>query len=345
MKRLAHDQRGQVFAITAVAMFALVLMAGFVIDVGAAIRQHRHAQRAADASALAAAQMLPTSTSQATLASTQVAAQNFTDGTMNQWSKLPAGCSADPCYKTTYVANDTVSVQADTSSGAFFTKIFHPSGFPITATATARVGSYTGWSTNIAPWVTDKDSLLWGQTATFKVKPGQQASSGNFGGAQLPVNENGCKLSNGGSDYRSLIGDSSHSCLVQVGNQLLPETGNLTGPTGQGLSDRGTITPFNPYNILKQLPDGDYVLTTYSHPNLVVIPVIDSFHPGNSSPFNVIGFAWFIITSYTNNSVTGMFIGSEVPSGAQCIGSGGGQVDCPVGGYSDLGFKVIELVN
>jgi Flp pilus assembly protein TadG len=331
MKLLARNERGQVMALTVVAMPALIAMAAFVLDVGVAFHQHRHAQAAADASSLAAAQMLPDSTTQASTASAAVAASNFTDG------------SIALTYSSTYVANDTVKAVGSTTSPGVFAKIFGFTHFEEKASATARVGSYTGWSGNIAPWVTDQDSLDWGNILTFKVKPGQQASSGNFGGAELPVNEEGCQLSSGGSDYKHLIGNATHSCLVQVGNSLSPETGNLTGPTGQGLSDRGVINNFDPYSILKQLPDGSYVLTTYSHPNLIVIPVIDSFHQGSSSPFTVIGFAWFIITGYTNNSVDGMFIGSEVPSGAMCL-SGGSQTACPTGAYSDLGFKVIQLV-
>ena len=58
----------------------------------------------------------------------------------------------------------------------------------------------------------------------------------------------------------------------------------MTGPTAQGLADRGVIQNFDPYSILTQLPSGDWVLTTYDHPNLIVIPVIDQFHPGNAHP-------------------------------------------------------------
>ena len=174
--------------------------------------------------------------------------------------------------------------------------------FSESANAKAIAGSYTGWSKGMSPWVTDKDSIKWGQIIQFKVKAGDQASSGNFGAARLPINEQNCNLAGGGSDYRKLIGGSYNSCMVSVGNKLNPETGNVTGPTGQGLSDRGVIQNFDPYSILAPQADGSYALTTYSHPNLIVIPVIDQFNNGNSNPFTVVGFAWFIITSYTSNT-------------------------------------------
>jgi Flp pilus assembly protein TadG len=327
-----HGDAGQILAMMAIGSVALIGMSAFVVDVGSGFRQQRKAQSAADGSALAAAQQLPTSTSAATAASKAVAAKNMSDGTVSL------------SFSSTYVANDTASTKADTTSPSFLAKLLGFSIFSESATARAVAGSYTGWSKGMSPWVTDQASIKWGQVLTFKVKPGDQASSGNFGGARLPVNENSCILASGGSDYKKLIGGSYSSCLVSVGGLLDPETGNLAGPTGQGLADRGVIQNFDPYKILTQLPSGDWVLTTYDHPNLIVIPVIDKFNNGTSNPFKVVGFAWFIITSYTSTSVTGMFIGSEAPGGAKCSTGNGSTTSCPVGGYSPYGFKVIQLI-
>jgi Flp pilus assembly protein TadG len=329
--RLRSSERGQILAMLAVSAIGLIGMGALVIDVGGGFRAQRKAQSAADGSALAAAQMLPRSTSEATKASDAVAAKNLSDGTVAL------------TFTSTYIANDTAVVKADTTSPAFLSKVFKFSIFKESANARAIAGSYTGWSKGMSPWVTDQASLRWAQILTFKVKPGDQASSGNFGGARLPVDEMGCNLASGGSDYRKLIGGSYNSCMVSVGNYLNPETGNLAGPTGQGLADRGVIQNFDPYSILRQLPDGSWVLTTYKHPNLIVIPVIDQFSNGNSDPFKVIGFAWFIITSYTSTTVTGMFIGSSAPGGAKCS-TGGGTTSCPTGAYTPLGFKVIQLI-
>ena len=329
--RRLRRERGQVLAIMAVSTVALVGLGGFVLDVGAAFRGQRKAQSAADGSALAAAQMLPSNTSAAIAASNAVKTKNLPEGTVTLQ------------FSSKYVANDTAIVKASTSTSAFLSKVLGFSIFNESADATAITGSYTGWSKGMSPWVTDKASIQWGQIIQFKVKSGDQASSGNFGAARLPINEQNCNMGGGGSDYRKLIGGSYNSCLVNIGDKLDPETGNVTGPTGQGLADRGVIQNFDPYQILTQQANGEYVLTTYSHPNLIVIPVIDKFNNGNSSPFTVVGFAWFIITSYTSNTVNGMFIGSWAPGGAQCS-TGGSTTSCPIGGYSPYGFKVVYLI-
>jgi Flp pilus assembly protein TadG len=325
-------QEGQVFVLLAVAMVGLIAMAGFAVDVSAAYHTHRRTQAAADAAALAAAEYLPESTSQASSASNSVSGQNLSDGTVTT------------AYTTTYSANDTVTATAKASSPTAFVKVLGINSIKATATATAKVGSYSGWAMNIAPWAIPQQSLVWGQNVQFKT---DQAGQGNFGGTQLPVVQYSCALGTGGNDYRDLIDNNEQACLVQVGDGLKSKTGNLAGPTFQGLNMRvvnglNVQQNFNPYSILQSQPDGTYVLTTYQHPNLIVIPIVDQVANG-SKPYTVVGFAWFIITSYTNKTVNGMFVGSQAPNGAKCPTATDPNASCPIGAYNQLGFKVITL--
>jgi hypothetical protein len=316
----------------AIAMVGLIAMTGFAADVSAAYHTHRRTQAAADAAALAAAEYLPESTSQATLASNSVSGQNLSDG------------SVSTAYTATFITNDTVKATAKATSPTAFVKVLGINSIAATATATARVGSYTGWANNIAPWAIPQQALVWGQNVQFKT---DQAGQGNFGGTQLPVVQFSCALGTGGNDYRDLIDNGEQSCLVQIGDKLQSKTGNLAGPTFQGLNMRvvngmSVIQNFDPYSILQAQPDGTYVLTTYLHPNLIVIPVVDQVNNG-SKPYTVVGFAWFIITSYTNKTVNGMFVGSQAPNGAKCPTATNPNASCPVGAYNQLGFKVITL--
>jgi len=325
-------QDGQVLALIAVAMVGLIAIAGFAVDVAAAYHTHRRTQAAADAAAMAAAEYLPESTSQASSAASSVSAQNLSNGTVTT------------AYTATYTANDTVTATANATSPGTFTKVVGINSLNATATATAQVGSYSGWANNIAPWAIPQQSLVWGQNVQFKT---DQAGQGNFGATQLPIVQYNCALGTGGNDYRDLIDNADQACLVQVGDKLQSKTGNLAGPTLQGLNMRvvngmSVQQNFNPYTILQAQPDGTYVLTTYQHPNLIVIPVVDQVNNG-SKPYVVVGFAWFIITSYTNKTVNGMFIGSQAPNGAICPTASNPNAPCPIGAYNQLGFKVITL--
>jgi len=303
--RSRSSERGQVLVFQSVAMVGILGMAGFAVDVSGAYYTSRKAQAAADAAALAAAEYLPESTSQATAASNSVSAQNLSDGTVTA------------AYSTTYVANDTVTATAKAASNSVFSKVVNVSVFNATATATATVGSYGGWANNIAPWAIPQQNLVWGQSVQFKT---DKSGQGNFGATQLPVQEQSCDLGTGGNDYRYLINNTEHSCLVQVGDKLQSKTGDLSGPTNQGLSQRvvnglNVIQNFDPYTILKQQPDGTYVLTTYNHPNVIVIPVVDQVNNG-SKPYTVVGFAWFIITNC-----------GDPANPSQCSNSDGKQVN------------------
>jgi Flp pilus assembly protein TadG len=331
------SQSGQVFALVAVGMVALVALGAFAIDVGSAYKSHRRVQAAADASALGAAQLLPTSTSNATAVANSLRVSNLSDGSINT-----------PTYGSCYgVANTKVTVTANKSISGTLSKLLN--GKVAHATATACVGSYSGWSMNIAPWAIPQQALVWAQTVQFK---SDTAGQGNFGGTQLPVVQTSCGLGTGGNDYRYLINNTENSCLVSIGDQLNSKTGNLAGPTKQGLDERVVngqhvispnfcLTPDSCPILVKQT-DGSYVLTTYQHPNLIVIPVVDQISNG-SKPYTVVGFAWFIIQKYTAKTVEGMFIGSEAPGGAKCPTATDPNAGCPIGGYNSLGFKVIQL--
>jgi Flp pilus assembly protein TadG len=330
-----RSERGQVFGFIAVGIVALLAMGAFVVDVGGAYEAHRRAQAAADASALGAAQLLPGDTVDATGAANALQLKN-----------LPDGSISTPVYSSTYSTNDTVTVTANKSLSGVFSTIFN--GKTAHATARATVGSYTGWSMDIAPWAIPQQNLVWSQTVQFKT---QTAGQGNFGAAQLPILQNSCTLGTGGNDYRNLIQNQENSCLVQVGDGLQSKTGNLAGPTQQGLDNRvvngmNVIQPFcmtpDSCPILDKQADGSYILTTYNHPNLIVIPVVDQISNG-SKPYTVLGFAWFIIQRYDSKDVWGMFIGSSAPGGAKCPTVTDPNAPCPIGAYNQLGFKVIQL--
>jgi hypothetical protein len=238
---------------------------------------------------------------------------------------------------------DTITVTAKKTDVGIFSSVFNITEANIDATATAIKGSYTGWSIGLSPWVIDKQSVDYGSVITFKVASGDQASSGNFGGVDLPVKELNCVYGKGANDYYDLIAKREDACQVKK-NELLPvEPGNKAA-TGTALEDRGAIHNFDPNSILTTYANGNTEITDYYHPNVVVIPIIEAFHQGSSDPFKVVSLAWFIITDYTNKTVTGMFVRSGAPSDATCPTAGNPNASCPFGAYDPDGFAVVKLI-
>ena len=326
------NEHGQAVVLMVISLAMLIGMCALVLDVGGWFREKRQLQAAADASALAGAQALPESWSTA-----KSLALEFAD--KNGGGVLAASVISG----TTFVSGDTISVSAQKDQAGNFSGMLGVKSVSIHATASAVRGSFTGWAKGLAPWVIDKPSILFGQIFTFKVASGDQASAGNFGGVDLPVKEKGCDYGSGGNDYYDLIAMRDHSCLVKVTGSLPVEPGNKAA-TGTAVKDRGAKQNFDPYSILTTYANGTTEITDYNNPNVIVIPVIKAFHQGSSAPFVVTGFAWFIITSWTNKEVTGLFVRSGAPSDGICPTGSDPNAGCPFGGYDPDGFAVVKLI-
>jgi hypothetical protein len=326
------DERGQAFVLTALTLVVLCGMSALVLDVGSWYRQKRQLQGTADAAALAGAQVLPTDWNAA-----KSLALEYAD--KNGGGVLPANVTSS----TTFINGDTISVTAKKDAAGNFSRVFGITSVGVKADASAMRGSFTGWALGLAPWVIDKPSVKFQEIITFKVESGDQATPGNFGGIDLPVKEKGCDFGNGGSDYYDLIARRTHSCLVTINQNAPVEPGNKAA-TGTAVKDRGAQKPFDPYSILATDAYGNTQLTNYDHPNVVVIPIIKSFHQGSSAPFVVTGFAWFIITDWTQKTVTGMFVRSGAPSSAECPTASDPHAGCPFGAYDPDGFATVKLI-
>jgi Flp pilus assembly protein TadG len=126
----SSDERGQVVVFTVLALLVLLGMAAFVVDAGSWFREKRQLQASADAAALAGAQALPSSPSDATSLALSYAGQNG------------GGVSpSDVTISSTYSNDDTIRVTAkDTAAPAFFSKIFGINSANISRHAAALVG-------------------------------------------------------------------------------------------------------------------------------------------------------------------------------------------------------------
>jgi len=122
-------ERGQSTVVVVLFMTVILGMAAAVLDVGSWYRADRAVQQAADAAALAGADALPGSTSQA-----RSLALSYSD--KNGGGVL----DADISFSTTLRANDTISVHARRPAPGFFARLFGVSSVAVDATAKARSG-------------------------------------------------------------------------------------------------------------------------------------------------------------------------------------------------------------
>jgi len=315
------------------ALVSLLGMCALVLDVGYAFVVKRRAQAAADASALAAVQFLPDTTAAGT-AFTSYATTNFSGiGTVSH------------TWGTRNVSNDTVTATATATAPSFFGKVLGFHNYTTHAAATAWIGSYTGYGLNVAPWTLDRLHAHqdFGQYVNFKVASGKDVySPGNFGAVDLPLKETSCLLSNGTADYRHLIDKTEHSCGIKIGDILQSETGDMGANTRNALIDRGAVNGFNAMSVLQLQSNGSYEIKDYSNPNVIVIPIVTNFLQG-AKTFAVTTFSWFVITSYGQKDVTGMFVRSASQPGAICPTASNPNAPCNVGGLDSDGMTVMQF--
>src|SRR5882757_11397091 len=81
----------------------------------------------------------------------------------------------------------------------------------------------------------------------------------------------------------------------------------MTGPTSQGLNARGVVNNFDPNTLITSDGHGGQTVSDWNHPNLMVIPIIQAWSNGHAA-VTIVGFQYFIITSYTAKTISGVFV-------------------------------------
>lgn len=127
MRGRLRNESGQAVLLTIVFLVVLIGAAAMTTDVGAWYRQQRAAQAAADAAALAGAQVLPSDTAEA---------QTLVD----EYGASNGGGVAGVSFSKGFETNDTVNVTVKRTAPSFFAKVFSIDSATVHATASARAG-------------------------------------------------------------------------------------------------------------------------------------------------------------------------------------------------------------
>ena len=306
-----RDERGQAFVLATLMITMLLGMGAFVLDVGSWYRTQRRLQGTADAAALAGAQMLPNSASNAVSTAQSYADKNGGD---------VAG--ADIVVTSKWQTNDTIAVKAAKTDPGIFSKILSIDSANISASAKARVGPPHD-ALHVAPMVVFCDHSLIknchnDHAPEFNVLTHLDYDDMGAPGAFGMLNLDG---------EQGTVGTSKEAAWIQKGfDKYLP--------TGKYRSDPGV--KFSSDNIKDAL---DARMGT-----ILLFPVFDELDgEGQNAEYNIIGWIGFKLTGYTIHGNTATLDGYFTEYIAQGIlaGSSPGSSGVP---SSLFGVKTIQLI-
>lgn len=278
---LIKRERGSVAVLAAIAMTALLSITALVTDVGLLYLNRTQLTSVADAAALAGALNLPGDTDAARASALQFAAANGKNG-----DNVTVGF-AD--------GNRTITVQAVRSVDMVFAKIFGLTNANVTAAAAAAVQPISTVN-KVVPFGIVWNDFVYGQSYNLKEGAGS-GYSGNYGALALG--------GSGASTYRNNI-INSYNGRLKIGQHVPTETGNMSGPTANGVRER-----------IRNHENETYDTADKDSSRLVVVPVIDSLAVNGSGEVTIVGFAMFFLEGVggngTDSYVTGTFIHMYIP--------------------------------
>lgn len=304
-------QAGQTLPLICLFMVTLLGVAGLVIDVGNAYLQRQDTQNVADAAALAGASAIPTGTYQT--AAQQMAAKNDVSGD---------GVTVD------FNNTDTVTVTVTRAAPTFFMRLFGVSSIPVSATAKATIAALAQVQGHVAPYVVTEQAYANGTGTTLFTENGP----GAYGTVDLPATGN----ASGGSCSGNTNLGTPPNVSAELGGQLssgsLVLGGCLSVKSGASQPSANVVNQLAPANDamsqdLQSIGGGQYQVIPQSWddasglpPRLLTVPIVHSL-PGGNGNATITGFAWFYVTSATNQgsklTINGQWVNLQLPATGQ----------------------------
>ena len=282
MRRFRKQHRGSVIVMVAAMLSVMVGLTALVVDLGLLYATRVKLTNLADAAALAGVQELPRNNGTAYATASEYAQLNGKTGDRVDIRVLNG---------------TTVAVKATRTVPLMFAGIFGLATCDVSGAAAARINPVSRL-TGTLPFGLVQQTLVYGQVYTIKIGSGTASGNyhGNFGALALG--------GTGASVFRDNIKFGS-DVSIQVGDWVKTETGNMVGPTKQGISYR--------YN---QDPGATFETVAKNSARILVVPVIQSLDVSGRGAVLVVGFAALFLESsnVTNNGeVSGRFIQMVTP--------------------------------
>lgn len=352
MIRNRRQQRGMTVAMVAISLTALLALAALAIDMGMLYTARTSAQHAADAAALAGAFTF-NNPAAAQPVTARTAAQNIGAKTPILGT-FPAIADADVAVD---IPNKRVTVRVPRTGAngipLYFASILGRTKGDIAATATAECSPTGAGSRCLKPIYVpntmlsalspdpnqpnnacSKNERIFGSdgqiTAFAMGKIGQQygVRPANPQNALAPSQFYSLDFGAGANTYRCTLGQCLSDCnvntqVVRCGQSYPLKTGDMVGPTRQGINDLTGPTPDAWVATGQYRHDDGQIYDTSDQ--LVVAPVWDNctqlINPGyNGQQVKIIGYIELFIDGMSGNNVR-----AHVVKPTACSGGGAGQ--------------------
>lgn len=278
LSKIWHEEKGSALILIATALTLLVGLAALVIDVGMLYAKRLHLQNVADAAALAGAQEIFLD-----LGNPEEVALAYavTNGVMPEEVKVNVNSS-----------NKSITVEVAETRPLFFARVLGEEQSQVMASSTAQAQAITS-AQGVIPLAIENVNFEYNRL--YNLKTGSPSlGSGEFGALSLG--------GNGANRYEKNF-KYGYEGTIRVGDIIETETGNMSGPTIEGVEYR-----------MNQDPSSSIYDFDRDSPRLVTIPVFEPLpgHENQLSKVKIVGFASFFIvggTKHGNESnVKGYFV-------------------------------------
>lgn len=288
LRKFINNEEGSALVLVAAAMVALVGFAALVVDAGELYINRAELAKAIDSSVLAGVQHLPENPNLAVATAEQYAQLNGLQEGEYEFATDDSGRAI------TAVGNREVLFH--------FAPILGFDSSEVYASAAARIAPLSSTS-NIVPFGVLEDEYEFGEIITLKEAAGSNTYSGWFGALRLG--------GNGASVYRSNI-EYGYDGTISIGDIIPIESGNMSGPTSQGVAYRIDECDHYPRCTIDSYVEGCS--------RIMVVPIVnieEINNGGHPESVRVVGFAAFLVKDYVghgnDNEVEGAFIRYVIP--------------------------------
>lgn len=284
--KLKHDQSGAVLILTAAVLVVMLGMTAMVADIGALALEKTRLQNACDAAALAGAWELTDTFS------ARQKAKDYLHFNGVDIAGATISFNAD---------NTKVTVEAARSVDFKFARVLGRNDGTARAKATAAYGSVSGMS-GVVPFGIPKQPLSYKQEYQLKAGSHDDYGPGNYGALALEFRGAKSYLNNLKYGYKGMI---------NVGDWIDTEPGNMSGPTYDGVRYRINSCTHSPKcSIDSYSPDC---------PMVMIVPIYDSVALSGRSQVKIVGFGAFLLKDVdgggNKSRVSGYFLEMVPPDG------------------------------